>query len=74
LDLSSVVAHIVDARSLRSIGMLVVTASLTGTVNELDLGIKNAIIRGTALEEGGWIRVGKVIADIANTFLGEVFS
>jgi hypothetical protein len=54
--------------------MLVVTASLTGTVNELDLGIKNAIIRGTALEEGGWIRVGKVIADIANTFSGEVFS
>lgn len=74
MDLSSVVADIEDARSLRSIGMLVVTASRASTVNKLDLSIKNANISGAALEEGGWIRVGIVFADIAKTLLGKVFS
>lgn len=54
--------------------MFVVTASGAGTVNELDLGIKYAIISGAALEVGAWIRVGIVIADFANTLFVEVFS
>jgi len=74
LDLSSVVADIVDARSLRSIGMLIVTASGAGTVNELDLSIKNANISGAALVEGAWIRVLIVFADIAKTLSVKEFS
>jgi len=54
--------------------MLIVTASGAGTVNELDLSIKNANISGAALVEGAWIRVLIVFADIAKTLQVEEFS